>query len=519
MANIFEQKPRHVVPNFRRFSDTAELGELGLARREQGNALPFDLGDLVRAWEAERSLGLAGDVLSAAIVAGMTKVDAAREAAEFILEQEGVVSSVQQELARGVLGANESITSGHGGELPHLSAFLDAHDGMYERIQRTRRRTIRFPGDPIPFVELARLYSILGLAEKAKKNIRIALAIAPDNRFVLRCAARLFAHYGDIERAHDLLWRNLRTLEDPWLCSAELALASLLGRHGGMIKRGRALIASKKFSPFSLAELSSGLATIELREGNRRRSRDLFRLALVDPNDNALAQVEWAFSRDRLFDLDLEAFDVKRNFEALALEAFRQQEWARVIEQAEAWFMDMPFARRPVMMGSHVASVVLDDYKKAQLFARAGLVAHPGNAQLLNNYAYALALDGKADDALAVLDGVSLSEADELSTRVCLTATRGLAHFRKGEVEQGRRLYEAAIDAASKIPNVNYRHLALVNYAREEILSGQAVSDVVIEKVKGIRLDRGAVTLGILKEKVLSLYERRGGTASSCGNP
>src|SRR5207249_2177788 len=118
-----------------------------------------------------------------------------------------------------------------------------------------------------------------------------------------------------------------------------------------VIKRATHVANSDRYSPFSLAELSSGLATVEFLDGRRKRSKDLFRKALIRPNDNALAQVEWALSRDNLFQLSVRGFDVKRNFEALALEAFNNGRWKEAVECCESWFMDMPFAKRPLMLG------------------------------------------------------------------------------------------------------------------------------------------------------------------------
>jgi hypothetical protein len=55
-----------------------------------------------------------------------------------------------------------------------------------------------------------------------------ALQLAPQNRHVLRSAARLFLHVGDPECAHDLVARNDATKNDPWLIAAEIAIAYLL---------------------------------------------------------------------------------------------------------------------------------------------------------------------------------------------------------------------------------------------------------------------------------------------------
>jgi tetratricopeptide (TPR) repeat protein len=269
-----------------------------------------------------------------------------------------------------------------------------------------------------------------------------------------------------------------------------------------------ALISSGHYSPFSLTELQSGLGSLELRNGDRRRSRRLLQASLTQPNDNVLAQTEWALSVDRLFEFDPQSFDVERNYEAFALEAFHREQWEKVLEHCESWFMDMPFSRRPLMMGAHVATVVLDDYAAAQTFCQAGLIAHPNDPALLNNFAYALALDGKADEAIKALDEVPLGAVEDAGMRACLIATRGLALFRKGQIEQGRALYQEAIENAARVPEVSYRQLAALNYVREELLAQQVVPDATMATIREAKVNPKSRTVQILKDKVLALHDR-----------
>jgi Tfp pilus assembly protein PilF len=325
---------------------------------------------------------------------------------------------------------------------------------------------------------------------------------------VLRSFVRLFAHYGETDKAYEILKKKEVTKYDPWLFSANVALATLLGHGSRFYKQGLHLLNSNKFSDASLTELISGLGTIELLDGNRRKSRDLFRKALNAPNDNALAQVEWALSKEHLFDLDLAKYDVERNYEALALDSFNNQDWQNTLQYSEEWFMDMPFAKRPIMMGSHVSSVIIDDQASAEMFCKAGLLAHPGNPQIINNWAYSLALANKVSDAQKLIDSISLNTVEEQSTKVCLTATQGLILFRKKEFEKGRSYYLDAIKEATKIPDISYVQLALLNYAREEILCNSLLVDSIINKVKKLKIDSKAYGIKILYDRILSMYQK-----------
>lgn len=509
MANVLIQKTRHLVPSFRRFTDTVALGELDPAGTRRADPLRIDFQSRAAEWRLDPTVGLAGDIVSAALVSGETTMPEVRDAASFILAHPEVSSS-SLIAAAGNLLSEEDSTSGYSDLLPRLTTFLEENSRQksYRRIRELKEAAVRFGPNPIRFAELARLYLILGNGEKAKHNIALALNLAPTNRYVLRSAARLYAHCEDSERAFELLRRNPSTRHDPWLASAELAMAGLIGKPGKVVKTAANLLTSGRYSPSSLAELRAGVGSVELLNGNRRASKRLLQASLEKPNDNALAQVEWALSQDPMFDVTVSAFDVRRNYEALALEAFNQQQWLNVLRHCESWFMDMPFASRPVLLASHVATVALEDFASAQLFCQAGRVASPDDPLLVNNYAYALGLNNEPDKALKVLDEVT-RPVPEIETHICLQATRGLAYFRSGRLDEGRLLYTAAMAAAQETPNVLLWQLSLLNYVREELLAQQPLPISLAKKVREMKVHSRAFTVQILRTKVVALLDTR----------
>jgi hypothetical protein len=158
-------------------------------------------------------------------------------------------------------------------------------------------------------------------------------------------------------------------------------------------------------------------------------------------------------------------------------------------------------------MGAHVATVVLEDFEAAQLFCQAGLLASPHDPILINNYAYALALDGKADEALRVLDSINLATVEEVRSKIILGATRGLAYFRSGRINEGRVLYTAAIDAAKGVQDLSLRQSALLNFAREEVLAGCRLHENVVDSIRGLKIEQRFVTTRILRDRVVNLIE------------
>jgi tetratricopeptide (TPR) repeat protein len=509
MAHYFAPKERRVLPSFRSFVETIELGELRDARSAIPRPLVISIDNNIIAWHRHRTIGTAGDLVGSALVAAVKDSVPVVEAAEFVLSNSALASPSQLALAERVLGLNnlKSINE----SLPHIRDFLKTNTKhvLYDRIRDLKAAAIRFSRDPILFVELARLYSVLGQEEQAKRNMRIAVSLAPENRYVLRSFVRLFAHFDDAEYAYSVIRRSPAAKLDPWLLSAEMSLSVMLGRENNLFKRGLELVKSENFSPFSTAELASALGTIEFLAGSRSKSKNLLRQALSDPNDNALAQVEWVLTQEKLFTLEVTQFDVKRNFEASALEAFYNQEWNKTLEFAERWFLDMPFSKRPIMLGSLVSSVVLDDQKTAEIFCRAGLSSHPGNSQLINNLAYSLALDNKVIEAANLLDAVNVPGESDPTNKICLIATQGLIAFRQGNLDLGRNLYRSAIEASERISSKRLRKLALLNYAREEVIVGGTQAEELISEVRQLDFDTQEAVLHILCERVLKLYDQR----------
>ena len=97
---------------------------------------------------------------------------------------------------------------------------------------------------------------------------------------------------------------------------------------------------------------------------------------------------------------------------------------------------------------------------------------HIGNPVFINNYAYALTLDGKIEEAERVISKIKKIDLSSTSTEdICLTATKGMIAFRKGDVDKGMSLYINAIEKSrdrTDYPELNYS--ALLNFCREILI-------------------------------------------------
>lgn len=516
MANLFEHKDRRVVPNWRSFGKTTTLGELNSF--QINNGLPdqeTSIEDYVIDWHLNRTVIHAADLLSAALVNNKRENKSVLEAANFILQNREKATISQISLASKILNKTvEQDLSERFREvtIDSLSTLINP-EPIRIKIRETKFLLSVYPNNPILYVELSRYYSILGQEFNSIRAMKGALHLAPNNRYVLRCATRLFAHYNDdnndyLEYIHNYLRKSPMTLVDPWLSSAEISIATMRKRTSKFIKNGIALVNSNNISPFNFTELASSLGTVELLFGGTKKSREFFNKSLISPNDNSLAQIEWASTKDKQLDINPSNFSVNMNFEALALDNYHNNDFVAALENAAKWFIDMPFSKRPIMFGSNLASTILKDQAKSISFLKAGLISHPNDPQLINNIAYSFALDDNPKEAFLQLDKIkNVSEFDDV-TQICLTATRGLSYFRSGSPDAGRQLYISAIEKTNQIKNQELNWLAILNYAREEIRLGSEYVGSVMDAVLKIPIDSKDIEIKILKQDIIELHEK-----------
>lgn len=508
MATIFENKDRRVIPNWRSFKKTANLGELDrIEIRGQKFPIKLSIDSYIDDYRENKNTANAADLISAGFVNGFEKDEAVVDAAEFILKNHKSSTKSQLSTAQRILHGK---TANNLDDIDSIS-FTDCDNyldikSIWVRIHSLKQLLVNFQYNPVLWVELSRQYSIIGQKKQAENAMKIALQLAPDNRFIMRSAVRLFAHYQDLEFSHDIVRKNSLTNFDPWLASAEISLATIRGRTSRFIKRGIEMINSRSLSPFSVTELASSIGTLEILSGNRKKSRELFQKSLISPNDNSLAQIEWASKLDKQLEVNQDEYTVRYNYEAKALDNFNQKKLNIALNDTFHWFLDMPFSKRPVLLGSHI-SQLLNDKEKVRDFLNAGLISHPNDPQLLNNLAYSYALENKTNEALELIKSIGSDDSIEQTTKICLTATRGLIYFRSGFHEQGRGLYIKAIQDAKALNNEYYAWVASLNFVREEILINSEVVEPLMQSIAVIPENDDELYVKKLKKEVIDLYD------------
>lgn len=395
MPIIFERNKRQVLPRWHDSKSVAERGELGpLSKPDKDNIYNHEiLLNKIREWEENKTLPYACDLLGTAIVMDKRKV--ASEAVTFILSQSSGATNSAKVLASGIK------TPTHIPLVPQKDAITvktDEHP-QNKYIHHLRNRLNRYPRNAIAWNDMSLAYATLGLKEQAQKCINIALQLAPSNRYIIRSAARLYEHRGELDHALYILRKADNIRKDPWLIAAEVAISDLQERSSRYAKQGKNILESNKFAPFNVTELASAIGTLEAEHGNNKNARKLFRLSLLEPNENTIAQAEWVSRNLTPFEIETRYLRAKYTYEARAINYYYHNRWDKALTEAWLWFQDQPFSPAGSIFGSYVAGAILEDLPKTIEFVQKGLVSNPDNWLLKNNLTYIYAIFGDIEKA------------------------------------------------------------------------------------------------------------------------
>lgn len=506
-----EQKSRSVVPNWRFFSETMEIGELESSRigKEPENLYAID--DYVDSWLDRRSFSTAGDLISAAITNGQRNNKYARDAARYIIEEQNSVEyPVLERGAKFILSGKENIISAKTSDAhSELIQKLESAQNMGKRIHDIRHKMNIYPYNAVLYVDMSRAQLTVGNTDKAIKLMQVALQLDPSNRFVVRAAVRLFNHIGDFERANYALRGSSLIKYDPWLIAADISIGMKRGKNSVHIKNGMKIIESQNYHPFSYTELASSLGTLEYYFGTRKKSRKYFSTSIMSPNDNSLAQAEWVSPRLQLsFDRKT---DVKLDYEARFYQAFFKKDFETAIKELVDWIIDMPYSQKPIYLGTSLSLTFLRNFELAEAILKIGLKVSPNNMEFINNMAYTLARLNKTKEAQVYMDMFMKYPIEEISNSgmVCQKATKGLIAYRRGDYSLGMSLYEEAVAEAEKfkdnLPEVYYK--AVINSKREELIASEYKKKECLEYLKKLDIPENDLGLKALIEEVELIYK------------
>lgn len=506
---VFFNHDRYVIPNWRSFERTVSLGELS-ANKNVLSANSFsekDLADYYTDWKLSKNVAHAGDMISAAISNNCINNKETIEVANYILNNKENSTPILQETATLIISSNEQ---NENSTINSDNLFIETQEllHIYAELHKYRILLSRYPSNSIYYVEMSRLYLSLGMKDKAERQIEYALYLAPTNRFVIRSAVRLYIHLGEKEKAYYILKKTSK-MNDPWLLAPEISLCMIIGKPQNTIKKSLSIIESNNYSPFNITELASSLATLEFETGNNKKSKKLFERSLISPNDNALAQVQWANNHKLNISFDNRILFSNFSFnEANAWFEYQNKNFKTALQYANEWAIDLPFARSPIYFAFYISNTYLKDFELSERILKKGLTANCADSGLLNNLAYVYALQNKTDEALQTISKIDTDKEIGNSTRVCIEATKGLIYFRSGFFDLGRQYYLKAIEDTMKFNEPEINWLAILNYAREELILNSEYADKVMQLVERIPSTKNDEIIELQKE-VMILNQKR----------
>jgi len=491
MSGYDDLSPRRVIPRWRDSKIVRGVAEdIPIPSRFPPRVIARSKGSLdkkLEIWRSDPSIGMAADVVGAAFLSG--RFEFAKDAAKYLLDSGSAIPRELASLARLILGLQES------------EARRAIAASPRDEIRQARKRLRNHFENPILLVDTARHFSALGQNDKALRFINAALHLAPNHRFVLRAATRLLVHLDDSDAALRILRGAASTPGDPWLVSAEISVAAVAGRKSTFLSRGAAILKEGRFAPSQITELASAIATSELSHGKNRVAKRLFADSLVAPNDNAIAQIEWANRREGLgFDVEQKALDVPLTFEAQFWVNYEHRDEVRSKELVREWVIDEPFSSRPVVMGTFLGGIY-GDYQLGLELGEAGLIANPDDEQIVNNLAFIEASQGDLAGAWQRIYGFANYKSPHF------VANAGLIAYRMGEIELGRQCYRAAIKLSKLAKQPQTEALASLFFAREALLAGDPESAKIAEVAAKFAKNHETTSVKILWERLQPQFE------------
>jgi len=454
MINFNETHKRLIIPKWFSLARTMHGRELIVPRTrpfEMNTTTRRKLTDDYAEFKQGPSPLKASDLMGAAFVVGERKV--ATEAAQYVMKTNGLQKPTIN-LAEHILNSRTTVFSGESVQL---------------QIALLKITLSNFPKNPLAWIDLARLYTIEGQIDKARRAVTAALVLAPCNRFVVRSAVRFYMHIDEADAAWYYIRKALTLGADPWIEAMHINVAMVLEKNPRKLIRERTIdVSSDKLYQYS--ELIETRGMLELESGNDRRARKNFRLAWMDPSENVVTHGEWVL-RTHLSGMAKPAtLNMTNNPEAEAWMYYWRLDLKQAMTAVRAWGLEEPYSRHPWTLGSSILCHI-ENYKEAESLAKQGLFANPKDFLLNNNLTFALLKEGKVKEAEDVLKFTSEPKTE--TERPVNLATRGLLEFKKGMIERGRDLYLQAVEEFKKIDNTRLLTIAYLNLAIAEVEAGE----------------------------------------------
>ncbi|GAI79477.1 unnamed protein product, partial [marine sediment metagenome] len=208
MSGTFDDTNRQAIPRCLDYSTACALGLLRIAREHERIIRPeFQKFRAISKWQESHNIYTAVDLLAEALILKDFKSEHAIEAADYVLNKSKTTNTVLNELASHFLEqpSKQNIQSTQISE-PQIA---------YPAIANLKKSIRFYDRNPIAWCDMALYYATLAQMDKARTAMKVALNLAPNNRFILRSASSCFNHLREPDRAVSILRRSPLHLLDP----------------------------------------------------------------------------------------------------------------------------------------------------------------------------------------------------------------------------------------------------------------------------------------------------------------
>lgn len=466
--NLDEKSDRRVLPIWNKSVEATNLPELlSIKKPPKANARQLTTAYLISELGDSDNLGVAIELFNTALIEG---------------NKEGV------ELAARTLETQETLPFEVSRLLGKWRGKAIEQDLSENPIRVIKNKLKNTPKNPLLWFDLARLHTIAGRPDQATRAILTGLQLAKNHRWATRVAARYFVHIGEIDRAHRIVLNNPMASSDPWLAATELSVAQIAKVNPRLWSAAKKLI-EKNFIPLHTAELTSSIATFELKAGAAKKAKSLFLRSLYDPNKSTLAQAKWAERNSSFKLIGKEINQRKDAYEAQFWTEYRKMNMQRALSYSCRWLDEEPYSSKAAICVTATAAV-LDDYKTIELASKHGCRANPDDLTLRLNQIYVkLALLNTADAPTIEEQRKIEEELRSLTTKddsisAHAEANLGLLFYRTGNLELGKEHYKKAEDKFSKNGHAAPAFMALLNHAREAIIAQAPICLLLLKRIQ-----------------------------------
>ena len=241
--SLFDKEERLLLPEWTKSIDSLKSPEIKPFNGGDFSSLSDNTDDLYENFVLNKNLGSAIELLNVAYIEN--REAESRVAARFIVQGFDLPPQILQ-FAKFILRGGKHDSEPTETQKPIISILRGwLHNN---------------PKDALAWLDLARAYVSIGKLDSAEKAVTVGTNLLPNHRWIIRVASRFYVNNNQSDKAHYLLSKHPMLKEDPWLLSAEIAVAESYNRPLKMVSQARKLIESERFSPLHLTELESSIA-------------------------------------------------------------------------------------------------------------------------------------------------------------------------------------------------------------------------------------------------------------------